>query len=66
MKIAVLRPIGWPCTLAECPPGPLVMADMLCFKELSDGHVYDDRGVHMGGESTNLCTPVELIWKDVK
>ena len=35
MKRLVIKPDGWPCILAECPPGHFVTVDhfkMLCFK----------------------------------
>jgi len=35
MKILILEPNGWPCTLEECPPGFFVTCEeygSLCFK----------------------------------
>ncbi len=44
MERKVIVPDGWPCTLAECPPGPFVTLenpDLLCFKS---EYTQDDRG----------------------
>lgn len=32
MKRLVINPEGWPCTLAECPPGHFLFGEYLCFK----------------------------------
>lgn len=32
MKRLVLGPVGWPCTLAECPPGLFLYNDTVGFK----------------------------------
>ena len=32
MKTLKIEPLGWPCTLEECPPGFFICAQSLCFK----------------------------------
>lgn len=31
-KELVLRPVGWPCTLYQCPPGFFLYNGNVCFK----------------------------------
>lgn len=32
MKRLVMEPVGWPCTLRECPPGFFLYEDTVCYK----------------------------------
>jgi len=32
MKRLVLEPYGWPCSLGDCPPGPFLYENTVCFK----------------------------------
>jgi hypothetical protein len=46
MKRLVIKPSGWPCALAVCPPGHFIFNDKLCFKSKyfkeSGGKIYSE------------------------
>jgi hypothetical protein len=79
MKRLLIEPHGWPCTLAECPPGFFLYQDDLCMKteyvrESIDGkgpEAYCDSGeAFWGGVSTNaecaklVVQPVNTKWEE--
>ena len=78
MKRYVIKPDGWPCTLAACPPGPFVWQDSLCFKSeyrTPEGKIeaFCDSGEFFyGGAPTEeargalLVQPVMLIIEEVE
>lgn len=75
MERKIITPDGWPCTLAECPPGPFVTLehpDLLCFKS---EYLHDNCGRVMAfnsagefycgdGDKTKV-QPVEMICETV-
>lgn len=74
MKRLLIEPVGWPCTLAECPPGHFVHEDALCFKSeynVSKIEAFCESGEYFcGGTSTKeerdklIVQPVESIWEE--
>lgn len=52
MKRLILEPIGWPCSLEECPPGHFLYRDMIGFK--SEYHQSD-------GEPKAFCDSGEYF-----
>ncbi len=70
MNIKSITPVGWPCSLAEAPPGPFVTLehpDLLCFKSEyhhDDGRVmaFNSAGEFYCGErDATLVQPVEMV-----
>lgn len=66
----IIVPQGWPCTLAEAPPGPFVTPEnpeLLCFKteyHHDDGRVmaYNSAGEFFCGDgNAHQVQPVEMI-----
>lgn len=76
MKRLVLQPIGWKCTLNECPPGLFVFDESVGFKSeyrTNDGNLeaFCKNGEYFwGGASTqeqrgkNIVQPVNAVWED--
>lgn len=75
MRQLVIKPDGWPCTLAECPPGFFVAGNSLCLKtEYSSEktEAYLDSGEYFaGGAATKedreklIVQPVTAVWEEV-
>lgn len=70
MKQITLVPSGWPCTLEECPPGPFIVSDRLCFKsEYGDNEgkrdIYNSAGEFWCGGYDVVVQPVETVIEDV-
>jgi hypothetical protein len=72
MKQVLIEPDGWPTTLAECPPGPFMFNDSLCFKSeyRTDGKIeaFCESGEFFwGGTSANedrnrlMVQPVKVV-----
>lgn len=71
MQLKSITPRGWPCSLAECPPGPFVTLpnpDRLCFKSEyyhDDGKVmaFNSAGeyFYFVADSEEIVQPVEMI-----
>ena len=68
MIVRTIEPVGWPCTLAEAPPGPFVTTakpDLLCFKsEYSDASgpiSYNDAGERFGPGPKTAVQPVRMV-----
>ena len=52
-KQLLVIPEGFPCSLADCPPGLFLKADQLCFKSEYNGEAFTDSGeMFWGGIST--------------
>jgi len=77
MKVLTLVPAGWPCTLAECPPGLFVFNDKVGLKSeyrsesgdmetfCGDSGEYFWGGVHDPSEKAKLILqPVEVKWEE--
>lgn len=68
----LIVPVGWPCSLEECPPGHFISLeypDMLCFKseygmapEHRNVEAFNCAGEYFHGEG--LVQPVEMIVED--
>lgn len=66
MKRYTLTPFGWPCRLAECPPGPFRHGDGFGFRtEYGFGNVIEvfclDTGEVFCGKANNLAARAGLI-----
>lgn len=75
MKQLIIKPDGWPCTLAECPPGHFLHGDHLAFKsEYGDNDAYCDNGEYFVGgagiekekRSQIMVQPVKYEWEEVE
>lgn len=65
MKRLVLRPVGWPCALADCPPGLFVCDDVVGLKtEYGNTEAYCDSGERFC--SKDLVQPCEALWEEEK
>lgn len=73
MTLKIITPVGWPCTLAEAPPGPFVTLehpDLLCFKSEyhhDNGRVmaYNSAGEFFCGKGNeHQVQPVEMVVED--
>jgi len=75
VKRLIVKPVGWPCTLGECPAGLFVHGDDLCFKTdyTDDGkmEVYLENGEAFwaGCRSQEdlrkvIVQPVEAEWEE--
>ena len=77
MLIKIIEPVGWPCTLADAPPGPFVTTknpDLLCFKsEYHNDKPYQATPMalnsageffHCGGG--RVIQPVKVVCKEVE
>lgn len=67
MKKLTLVPDGWPCTLEDCPPGPFLFKNTLCFKSeyrSPKGKVdaYNEAGEYFHGEGP--VQPLKAIWEE--
>lgn len=68
MKKLVLNPDGWPCTLAECPPGAFLHSEKhLGFKSeyhTSTGKIeaYNEAGEFYCGDPKDLVQPLLPEW----
>ena len=73
MKQLIIVPDGWPCTLAECPPGFFVIEESLCLKsEYGDNEAYVDSGEYFARGTTSkekranvIVQPVKAVWQEV-
>jgi hypothetical protein len=70
MRYLRIEPNGWPCTLMECPPGPFVIEDRLCFKSEygeNDGfrYIFNESGefFHFEGQGPTV-QPVIAEWHE--
>jgi hypothetical protein len=66
-KKLVLNPIGWECSLEECPPGAFLYNKQVCFKSeyrTSNGAIeaYNSAGEFFCGE--NKVQPLEYEWEE--
>ena len=78
MKMLVLKPIRWPCSLAECPTGPFVFEDQACFKSEYRGHTGCIEAYNRAGElfwagthsveeqAKIMVQPVEAVWVEAE
>jgi len=72
MRKLVIKPVEWPCTLAECPPGLFVLDSSLGLKtEYGDMEVYTGGGEIFWGGAANkedrsnlLVTPATYEWEE--
>jgi hypothetical protein len=66
MKRLLIEPSGWPCKLAECPPGFFVCGDNLCFKtEYGAVGSFNEAGEYFVSDPTTTeVQPVEPSWED--
>jgi hypothetical protein len=76
MRGLVVEPEGWPCRLAECPPGLFVFGDSVCLKTeyARDGslEVYCQSGEYFWGGTTTdkerrelIVQPVTAKWREI-
>jgi hypothetical protein len=64
-KSATLKPIDFPVTVPQCPPGPFVYHETLYFKTAS-GEIYMDNGRALPGEFADLLvSPVCVEWDEL-
>lgn len=65
MKKLILEPNGWPCTLSDCPPGPFIYKDQLCFKSEYGGEkgpdAYNSAGEYFCGKDRNQTEVQSVI-----
>lgn len=61
MKCMTLKPDGWTCTLAECPPGFFVFQDDLYLKT-----EYSATLNSVEGEPEAYCSSGEVFWGGAK
>lgn len=72
MKKLLIEPAGWPCSLAQCPPGFFVFNERLCLKsEYGIADAYCESGeIFWGGAKTDeerlalQVQPVTYAWKE--
>ena len=74
MKALIIKPAGWPCSLAECPPGLFVTNDSHAIglkTEYGDMEVYNSAGeIFWGGAKTKeersalLVIPCFTEWQE--
>lgn len=68
MRNLILKPSGWPCTLAECAPGHFVHEEQLCFKnEYSvEGKLqaFNCAGEYFCMPDTTIVQPVDFEWTE--
>jgi len=70
----VLNPLGWPCTLADCPPGPFIVPDHsddtnLCFKSeyhsnSGSSEAYNSAGERFCTGDETIVQPLEALWEE--
>jgi hypothetical protein len=64
VRIPTLKQSEWKCSLRECPPGPFILGDKLCFK-ISD-KAYDSHGEIMtNGALEKDVQPVVIEWREI-
>lgn len=68
MQVKKILPVGWPCTLVECPPGYFIVLeypDMLCFKSEYEQNnrvdAYNCAGEYLTTKGDDFVQPVEMI-----
>ncbi len=76
MKRFELKPDGWPCRLAECPPGPFLFKEALGFKSeyTSDKgfpEAYNEAGEYFHGDGKSdakdqIVQPLIVEWVEVE
>lgn len=74
MKQLIVVPDGWPCTLAECPPGFFIFRESLCLKsEYGVNEAYVESGEYFAGGTTTkeersllIVQPVKSVWQEVE
>lgn len=68
MKILLIKPDGWPRSLADCPPGHFVYEQQLCFKtEYSGDSVFCESGEYFRPKPVDpIVQPVIAVWENVE
>jgi hypothetical protein len=70
VKELKIIPMGWPCTLGECPTGLFVYGKTLCVKSVHDGPILATGDVAWCGASAEdarnqlIVQPCEAIWEE--
>ena len=68
-KLLMMEPEGYPCTIADCPPGFFLSGDELCLKtEYSNRdkqtEAYCGSGEYFCAKDSKIVQPVIYIWKE--
>ena len=80
MRMLVAKPDGWPCTLAECPPGHMVSVALyqgdnrVWFKSeyfTSTGKIeayeaYNEAGEYLCLGPDDLVQPIVFVWEETE
>ena len=68
-SIFTIEPDGWPCTLADCPPGFFVFEGSLCSKSeyLTDGNIeaFNCAGEAFWGGTSTQISRISLVVQPV-
>ena len=69
MRRLMMVPVGWPCTLRQCPPGHFVCDGQLCFKteyakngDAGQSEAFNSAGEMLSGGEDVAVQPVEAQW----
>ena len=72
----VIEPVGWVCTLKECPPGPFVTVEdpyLLCFKSeygyegRQEIMSFNSAGEYFCGKGNEeMVQPVKMVTEEVE
>ena len=71
MHTKKIIPVGWPCTLAECPPGFFIVPtwpNMLCFKNEYGStdrcQAFNEAGEYLTTKDEEMVQPVEMVTEE--
>lgn len=70
-RAVVITPDGWPCRYVDAPPGPIMVAEQLCFKSqyrtnLGQIEGYNSAGEYLCIEDGETVQPVRAEWREIE